>query len=826
MTEVSLAKSGSRLGRICRLAALCSLLIAPRPGDAAPAGHGVEKLPRDTLTTLDVTQPFEELPPVRSDSSAAEIASGIQARFDALQARQLPGRVYLHAGRWEISRPIFMNGDGKELVGAGVGKTVLAAAAGCGGLPMVNLSARTHFTERPLQSCNRVRLTDPAARVLDVSVPGERYGLRTYAEYPSTQFPAESHLATFVQDAAPWKKGTHYRVNDVISLAPPAVNHPLQAVCTREHDAADVNSPERGAEWKDDWVVKVPFHVQCFADPLTAGAFDPALQRASNWAGMQRFTLDFAFTQNAEPKVYKNGRMLCGVVMGETSRPQGKVWMLMARENGDLTFDVTLNDGSTRSIKLAKGCTAAGTYRLAMQVDFAAQRVQAWVRRPGEADLARTCDDQRQALPQGARFRPVEFGFFTITGADSGSPAAANGSLTPPTDITVCGLHMSADLRYADNERLARRADHHATDDLFRYFTEDDGTTAFLPLTDHPADHDLPTTGMLVTVQHGRASGGEGQHGFAYLKVPASIYGVARQRVSDMTIEPGTVWGAGIVTWHALDPLLCNLDIRGGYYAIGDLFYGAQYTFDVRDCRLSGSEAAFNGASNIVYMHGVTIDPIGRCGVLVSGSNMTLDDVTFGDPRPLHSEYDFRHIDSVGYGGMNLLTHIHAVAPPGSAFPSHAAFSQQNIGRDRTSFVLRDSAVANLGPDAAVVEFPWSQGPCSARMLLERCTYTGRPIAAWVRTDSPWWSGRAMGCGAAADAPVRRLMDWRPPPSAPAWKAGTAYKTGALATDANAVWRCLQDHTADAARPPSKDGPAPEAKRWAPAIPHIVFEPR
>jgi len=147
------------------------------------------------------------------------------------------------------------------------------------------------------------------------------------------------------------------------------------------------------------------------------------------------------------------------------------------------------------------------------------------------------------------------------------------------------------------------------------------------------------------------------------LKVPAQIHGVARQRISDMTIQPGPTWGVGIATWHTLGEKLWNLDVRGGFYAVGDLFYGAQYVFDVRDCVLSGSEAAFNGSSNISYFTNVTIKPVGRFGMLFSGSNNVLDGVTFEDPQTHRSEYYFRHVATAIYGGMNTLLNVTAKAP-------------------------------------------------------------------------------------------------------------------------------------------------------------------
>ena len=669
--------------------------------------------------------------------------------------------------------------------------------------------------------------------MLDESVAGERFGLRTYAEYPSDHFPAVSRHGVFAKDAKPWAKGTAYQANDVVKLAVNAVPGQLQAVCVAPHTASEQNQPLKGTGWKASWVVKVPAHVQFFADPLTAGAYDAAAGRAGNWADMDHFTLDFAFTQNAEPKVYPQARMLCGAVMGNAQGAGHRVWMLTMHPNGDLTFDLTLAanavDAATpatptpaatppnpaKSIRLAQGCAAAGTYRLALQVDFPSHAVRAWLRKPADKDFARTCDDAR-TLPPGGHFKEMEYGYFVVAGGETS--AAASNYETPPTDLTVCGLHTSAALRYADDEPLLRRGDGRPVDDNFRYFANDEGTLAFLPLTDHPAEADLRTAGLLVTVQHGGASGDARQRGYGYLKPPEQIYGIGRPRVSDLTIEPGPTWGAGVVTWHTLNLLLQDLDCRGGSYAVTDLFYGAQYPIDVRRCTLSGGEAAFAGSSNIVYMKDVTIDPVGRFGILLAGSNLQADHVTFRDPQTHQSQYYFRHVNTVDYGGMNLLGGVHADAPAGCRFPSRAAFSQEKIYYSRTAFVMRDSSVSNMGPEAVFLDLPVVDPP-GARLLLDHCTYAGSPIAAWVRTESPYWAGRVSGFD--PKAPVRKYLDYRPPAFAE-WKAGTKYAKAARVEAAGESWECVQPHAAEPGNAPGGEG---GRAYWAKAMPHVVFEP-
>jgi hypothetical protein len=532
---------------------------------------------------------------------------------------------------------------------------------------------------------------------------------------------------------------------------------------------------------------------------------------------MGRFTLDFAFVQNVEAKAYSEARMLCGVVESDPDRPECRVWKLTLNSSGDLTFDLTLADGKSKSFVVGRHCQDMGTYRLAVQVDFATRSVQAWLAKPGTAEPTRTCDD-RATLPERSGFRQVECGYFIIAGGDGG-PAASNGRMIPPTDITVCGLHTSAALRYADSEKLLRRDDASITDDHFRYFTNDDGTVALLPLTDSPDDSPSETSKLLVTIQHGNGAGDARQKGYGLFKVPQQVYGIGRPRISDITLKPGPVWGVGILNWHTLDMQLTHVDIRGGFYAVGDLSHGAQYTLNVRDCMLSGSEAAFNGSSNIIYMKDVTIDPVGRYGMLLAGSSTVMEHVTFGDPRVHRSEYYFRDTGAVCYGGMNLLNDVHADAPAGSVYPSKAAFSMETIAYSRASLVMRDCSVANMGPKAAFVELPFVAFRSPGTLLLERCAYRGNPISAWVRTDSAWWAGQVREFDPVA--PVAKYFVSNAPPF-PVWGPGKKYHRNEHVLFSERGWEALDDHSADAASPPGSDA---GGAHWRRAISTVVFEP-
>jgi len=495
-------------------------------------------------------------------------------------------------------------------------------------------------------------------------------------------------------------------------------------------------------------------------DSLTDVRVAPVLRRMNSTS---------SFAANASAATYgEGGRALCGV---------DRCWLIVLRGDGSLVLQLSQGDGGGRQIVPANQCGRPGMYRMAVQVDAAARTVQARLRRGGQDRFARTANDTT-SLPEGWRFRRTEYSYFTIPVSEGGG-ACANRQ-APPLDMTVCGLHMSAALRYADTDELLRRDNPQPTDDALRYFASEAGTMAWLPLTDNPPLEGTHTQAMLVTVQHGPAAGDAAQRSFGYFKSPAAIHGVGRPRVSAMTIRPGPRWGVGIVNWNTLDAILRDLDIRGGFYAVADLFLGAQYTFDVRDCVLSGAEAAWCGMSNIIYFRNVTIQPIGRFGILLNGSNCMMDGVHFIDAFTWRSEYCFRHIGTVMYGGMNLLANVPIDAGEASQYPSAAAFSQASIAGTRTSLTLRHLRVSNMPAQAAVLELPAYPRAAPMVLLMEDIACRGRP---------PWCGPMPRGGTARSEASIRGptpgcwtiALDWTPGLSRSRWPTAKATPSSRMA---------------------------------------------
>ena len=762
-------------------------------------------------TKLDISQALGDLPAVTPASTPDTITRAIQDRFDYLAAKNVRGRVFIPAGDWTIDKPIFMFGDSKELVGAGVGKTILRAATGKRAMPMVNICVRSYQTERPFQTANRPLITG----VYDDSVTIARYGLRSYTEFPSNNFPQQNHINIPTPAQIPaWQSEKVYQLNDIVLLHPLNSQRGIDAVCIKAHTSTKENQPYNGADWQSYWVLRLPFNMQFTGDPFAAGAYNPETKRATNWAGMTTFTMDFAFAINADPAIYKGQwRPLVGAFTNNASRPDGRAWMLALRNDGRLEFGITLSDGSAKSWAVAE-CKQSGAYRITVQIDFTGRSIQAWAQIPTATGFTRTVNDT--TLPANATFFAQEYGFGGICMGESGNPPCDNGNVEPPTDITVLGYHLSANKRYAENPELLTR-DGKKTTDNQRYFTNDVGTMAFLPLTDNWSARDIPTYGSLITVQHGDAAGDAAQQGYGYLNIPTSTCGIVSHRISDLSIVPGPTWGVGVVTWNLLDSKFWNLQLQGGYYAIGSLFKGAQYTLDIRDSTLSGSEAAINGDSNILYLKNVTIEPVGRCGILLSGSNCVLDGVVFADPATFSSEYYLRHIFTTIYGGMNSYDNVRALAKVGTKFPSKAAFSMQNIWFFRTSMIMNDCQVANMGPKAVFLSLEGRESEGHGFVSLTDCKYSGSPISAFIQSNSPWWSGSVFGNP--VKMPVAKLFDQQSS-AMRAWKEATLYRNTVCVEKAGKTYQCIAEHTSNLDNAPG----TPEAEKyWLPISSVISF---
>src|SRR4051812_22676601 len=175
---------------------------------------------------LDISKPpYSAAPgPANASATTAAINKAIRDLASNNPDPKAAGRVSIPSGDWYINAPIFMSKPGEELVGDGIGITKLHAADGFWDMSMIVVGANTTYAGAPTQTCNRV------SSALDGTV-GTRYGVRTYAEFPSTDFPAVNHSSIVGQiSRGGWNAAAAYAVNDTV-LANDADGRELTYVC-------------------------------------------------------------------------------------------------------------------------------------------------------------------------------------------------------------------------------------------------------------------------------------------------------------------------------------------------------------------------------------------------------------------------------------------------------------------------------------------------------------------------------------------------------------------------------------------------------------------
>jgi len=741
--------------RLCLALVCCALLMKYSSATAV-------------FTTLDVTQAFNGYAiAAQGEANAAATTQAIQQRLDYV-SNAGGGRVYLPAGTWYINKPLVLDMHSVELVGAGKGVTYLQAASGFTAMQMVADGMSRYFPYQPLQSGNWVSLDG----VLDSTAPTGLHGIRTYTELPQ----GGDHLLV-LNSGHNWSSGTAYAVNDTVQVAIGAAT--VIYVCTTAHTADATNQPSYGANWQSYWVAKVPSDVYFSMDPFSAGAYDATKGRASNWSGMSAYTLDLSFYNN-----HANTNLpIAGTEWGESV--QSIIWT-MDNYMGNLRMIYTLTcaDGSSISpqIQSSVNCDAVGLYRVIAQFDFANAVLRIWVKAPGSQNFTCIANHRNDSyFPAGAHFQTSAKTSFVFAGYPNGDPYGNGPFLNPPIDRTLCGLHMSNAVRYTDADTCTVLGSGSTPSDNFCYFTNDANTMAYLPLTDNGAD--LQNSGYLVTQIHGAAAGDSGKIGYGYLCPGAAMSGRTNHRISDMTIVPGPIWGAGVCKWQGLDTKLWNLDIHGGFYAIGDLWYGCTYTADLQNCVLSGTQAGYYGDYSAVRMQNVTIDKCGRYGIYLCGSNADLENVTFLDPVSRQTEYYLAH-DGQTYGGQLYFTNLVGTAASGSQYPSLGAIKFTHIYP--TLIRMHGAQFANMGPGAAIFDC-CKNGTLGGRpyksLDMAGVSYSGSTIDAFIRNSDPELTGDVYDC--ISGTPVNNWYK----ASTPLWSAATTYNSGDVVQYSNLLYQ-------------------------------------
>jgi len=693
------------------------------------------------------------------------IQERLQYQIDNNQSGSLCVRIYIPAGNWYLDKPIFMSGPNQELVGAGMGVTYLipyagdSNNAGSKGMPMIMAAVRSYEHcppyDEPITTANREAVT------LDGSV-GTRYGLRTAGQWPLAG--TASHQAPYttvpevrmnvVNTTNVWTPDTVYTqgtwVRDYNCGLPQDLYYCYQSHTSSSGTLGGVNSnqPNCGGCWDDYWVKVIPFDGMFCTDALANGGLNATKGCPNYWGDLDKFTLDFCFQWNHNGTL--GARTLCGVTRSDYD---GKIWNLSFDQNAQtLKFNYYLDNGTSGSIPVAADYGTNALYRVVVQVDFTAGVVTSYAK-VGNG----TWQTNTTTVSTSRRLKSMEDGVLTIaTGNYAGCPHSNGTDITlPATDLTVCGFHLSNTTRYADISDVINASDN------TRYFADDANTVAFLPLTDNPDATEVQKTGTLIAVRHGAGAGtfSYPQQGFGLLTPSHVVNGIENTKVADLTLQSGPYWGAGVIMGNTLSAKLMNLDIQGGYDAIGNLLLGAQYINHVSNCTLEASHAAFSGSSEITYFESLTVTP-GRFGFLGLGDNMNLRNVTFKNPGKYGTEYYVRSVTAgTDYASGVDITDVadnagnDATYPNNPNYPSKAAISMEQgpangwvLGAVDQAAYLHNIQLKNLGAGAAFMDAFGSSYQTLCLLDMKGCRYNGSNAINFVNCDSDKWVGRVYDC--------------------------------------------------------------------------------
>jgi len=750
-------------------------------------------------------------------ANARATRKAIQARLNYLYEYRISnwstnrkGRLYLPAGTYYIDRPLMFPGTAKILFeGAGKGTTILRPCSGNRGMAMIMLGHDTYFMHSPLASNNFVNLNG----VLDGTVSG-KYGLRTYNEVNSANFPATSHWAT--RKAGTWASGTHYNVGDEVS-ADHALNENGDPgvwsyfVCQVAHIADSTNEPcpnfqdaNATNNWRTYWIQKNFFTPSVFADPITLGGINAATGRATNWKDLQKYTLDIAFVINAAegtngvtPATQFSDSDYIFKLWGSRNDQFGALH-LTCLSSSTLRCRVNCN-GDARDLYFTNIGVTPGLYRFILQGDFSTTNptTTAWIKKPG-ANTYTMNDGGPLVWPAGSKPTDMADGFFVF--------GKTGGTQIPTTDesvadLTLCGLHLANDLRYDNvSNQPKKKGTQINPDDNYSYFTNDSSTIAYLPLTTNPSASEIKQTGIFIPEQHGAAavkSGDTPQMGFGLFN---GIAGGPQDTdvIRNITIDHGPnacdgntkpyYWGSGVNFCNGWDEYIADAEVSGGAYGIYDWqivnSWGQQFT----NCTFAGSQAAVHQTlCSQAGIRNCTLNP-GRYGIFSKGNWMQVKDVTFGNPDPYQTESLINVQDAFGedyYDLAGLKMNAGSGGNHASNYPSKSAFTFEYAGTQACYVDIRNCEIGSLASGANLLrvgnpDLPENVSLHYGAMNVKGVAYTGNNNITFVRTERWNVPTNIYDCDK-TNTHISKWVDVQPPslPSTmspiAAWDANTYY---------------------------------------------------
>lgn len=409
------------------------------------------------------------------------------------------------------------------------------------------------------------------------------------------------------------------------------------------------------------------------------------------WDGAECFTLDVALVPPQGGWAPNTPLLGCGRSV-TVNDPQP--WTLWVGPTGYLVLNLATNPG-----RVGLACLPARTaiIRVAFQVSLKDGTAAAWVNGT-QVDLI--VDGLVPGMQLKANsvypFHVGRQGFAVATSSD------------PPTPLTLAGLRLGTALRYKPGGVGTNQLtlDGTPATDAYRYFdrTDQRTTVGYLPLDDPPGQRWLrwtPGDGLdeLLLVMRGSQGGGK----------PASL-----RDLSVWSRGPAVLLGA-VLDWRGT-----NLRLQSETAAaVGSVPIVMSYPITLRDCTLSGGDAAVSLSQAIVALRDCKIEGQGRDGIRLRGASLDASNL-FASFCPPQGRSFLRYL--AGGEGDSVIRLDRAVIDYEDRGPIEALIVSEAEPQHPTSLRITDLSAGLTGPDASqprpiVVLTPTTSG--AARCVVD-----------------------------------------------------------------------------------------------------------
>jgi len=347
-------------------------------------------------------------------------------------------------------------------------------------------------------------------------------------------------------------------------------------------------------------------------------------------------------------------------------------WCLWVGPTGYLVLSLR----TQRTIGLALPLPASPLYRATVEVDLVAGTSAAWL---NGVQAPLLVDGLTPGMKMAANtvypFHVGRQGFAVATASE------------PPTPLVLAGLRIGTALRYKPGGVGTKQVvlDGSPATDAYRYFdrTDQRTTVGYLPLDDPPAQRWLrwtPGDGLdeMVLVMRGGQGGGK----------PA--------RLSDLSIwsrGPAVLLGA-VLDWRGV-----NLRLQSETAAaVGSVPVVMSYPITLRDCTLSGGDAAVSLSQAIVALRDCKIEGQGRDGIRLRGASLDASNL-FASFCPPQGRSFLRYL--AGGEGDSVIRLDRAVVDYEDRGPIEALVCSEAEPQHPTLLRITDLSAGLTGVDAA-----------------------------------------------------------------------------------------------------------------------------